>query len=215
MRRQEIVLAGIVLLVLLCATLWQFQWDIQGIIAWIEVHRMAGMAVYLLFLIASVVLLPFSSLPLLPVAARVFGVWTTGILNTVGWWIGCLIAFQIARMGRRVLERFTSLEAVDRLERKIPPDLSFAGIVLLRMTLPVDGVSFALGLLKHLSFRTHAIASFIGIIPFAFVWSYAGGELGRGQILTALLIFGGMTVAVLGMRRVGKRYIERQTSGML
>ncbi|TAK83545.1 MAG: hypothetical protein EPO20_18040 [Betaproteobacteria bacterium] len=52
------------------------------------------------------------------------------------------------------------------------------------MILPVDIVSFALGLLKELRFSTYAIGSLIGILPFAFVWSYAGGELGAGRFLT-------------------------------
>lgn len=184
--------------------LWQMQWNLLALEEWITAHRILGIAVYMIFVAASVVLLPFSSLPLLPLAARVFGVWWTAMLSILGWWIGCLIAFQIARLGRRYLEKVTSLEAVDRMEQKIPKDIGFAGIVILRMILPVDVTSFALGLFKHLPFSAYAVASLIGITPFAFVWSYAGGELGRGQFLTSALILTGMTVAVLAIRRLWK-----------
>ena len=76
-----------------------------------------------------------------------------------------------------------ALSALDRMERAIPADIGFAGIVVLRMFLPVDVTSFALGLLRKLSFKTYALASLIGILPFAFVWSYAGGKLASGQYL--------------------------------
>ena len=44
----------------------------------------------------------------------------------------------------------------------MPEDLGFGGIVVLRMILPVDVVSFALGFLKRLRFRTYAVASHLG-----------------------------------------------------
>lgn len=142
---------------------------------WIGQHPVLGAGIYVVLVTASVVLLPFSSLPLLPLATQIYGLVLTALLGTAGWWAGCLIAFQIARLGRSYLERFTSLGAIDRLEGQVPDDVGFGGIVVLRMILPVDVVSFALGLLKRLRLQTYAVASLVGILPFAFVWSYAGG----------------------------------------
>jgi len=193
---------GLALLALAALALWQWQWEVAPLEAWIEQHEMLGATVYLAAVAASVVLLPLSSLPLLPLAAHLYGFWLTAVLSAAGWWIGSLIAFQIARLGRRYLERFASLETVDRLERRIPGDIGFGGIVVLRMILPVDIVSFALGLLKELRFSTYAIASLIGIVPFAVVWSYAGGELGAGRFLTFAAVAIGMTAAVLVIRRL-------------
>jgi len=146
------------------------------------------------------------SLPLLPLVAQNFGVLPTALLSAAGWWTGCLIAFQIARLGRRYLERIISMEAVDRIEDKIPDDIGFGDIVVLRMILPVDVVSFALGLLKRLRFRTYAVASLIGILPFAFVMSYAGGQLGAGKFLPFALVVAGMVAAVLMIRRLWKAH---------
>ncbi len=203
MRGRIVVVAIVVTLIALGA--WQLQWSPAGLEAWIARHRVLGAVVYVGLVMASIVLLPFSSLSLLPLAARAFGVVPTALLSAAGWWLGCLIAFQVARRGRRALERFTSLAAVDRLEERVPEDLGFGGIVALRMILPVDVVSFALGLLKRLSFRTYAAASLIGILPFAFVWSYAGGELGAGRFLSAVVIVVGMTLAVVVARRLWRR----------
>jgi len=180
--------------------IWQWEWDASGLESWIGEHPVFGAGIYVVLLAASVVLLPFSSMPLLPLATRCFGVGLTALLSAAGWWAGCLIAFQIARLGRRYLERFTSLEAVDRLEGKVPEDVGFGGIVVLRMILPVDVVSFALGLLKRLRFRTYAVASLVGILPFSFVWSYAGGQLGTGQFVTFALVVVGMATVVLVVR---------------
>lgn len=202
MRLRWNVVATLLLLGLVLVTLWQLRWDVSGLEQWIAAHRLLGIATYLLAVIASVVLLPLSSLPLLPAAARIFGVWQTAVLSIAGWWIGCLIAFQIARCGRPYLEKFTPLAPVDRLEQRIPKDISFVGIVILRMILPVDITSFALGLLKHLSFSTYAVASLIGITPFAFVWSYAGGALEKGAVVSASLIVTGMMIGTLIIRRL-------------
>jgi len=170
--------------------------------SWIGRHRVLGAGIYFVLVAASVVLLPFSSLPLLPLATRSYGVVLTALLSAAGWWVGCLIAFQIARFGRRYLERITSMEAVDRIEEKIPEDVGFGGIVVLRMILPVDVVSFALGLLKRLRFRTYAAASLVGILPFAFVMSYAGGQLGASRFLSFALVVAGMVAVVLVVRRL-------------
>jgi uncharacterized membrane protein YdjX (TVP38/TMEM64 family)/copper chaperone CopZ len=196
---------GMALLALGSLALWQWQWDISPLEAWIERHEVLGAGVYLVAVAASVVLLPLSSLPFLPLAAHLYGFWLTALLSAAGWWIGSLIAFQVARLGRHHLERVTSLETVDRLERRIPEDVGFGGIVILRMIFPVDIVSFALGLLKELRFSTYAVASLIGILPFAFVWSYAGGALSAGRFLTFVAVAVAMTAAVLVLRRLWQR----------
>ncbi|OGA30548.1 MAG: hypothetical protein A3I01_04845 [Betaproteobacteria bacterium RIFCSPLOWO2_02_FULL_65_24] len=190
------------LLVVAALGLWQWQWDSAPLVAWIQQHQVPGVVIYVVAVAASVVLLPLSSLPLLPFAAQLYGIWLTALLSAAGWWVGALIAFQVARLGRRYLQRFVSLQALDRLERRIPDDVGFGGIVVLRMILPVDIVSFALGLLKELRFSTYAVASLIGILPFAFGLSYAGGQLGAGHFLTFAAVAVGMTVAVLVIRRL-------------
>jgi uncharacterized membrane protein YdjX (TVP38/TMEM64 family) len=93
------------------------------------------------------------------------------------------------------------METVDRLEERIPRDIGFGGIVVLRMILPVDIVSFALGLFRHLQFRTYAVASLVGIVPFAFVWSFAGGELGAGRFVSFALVVLASAAVVLLVRR--------------
>ena len=203
--KAKIIIIGVVV-TLAGLGAWQYEWDMSWFEYWIEQHAVLGAGIYFVLVAASVVLLPLSSLPLLPLATRSFGVVTTALLSAAGWWAGCLIAFQIARLGRSYLERFTSLEVIDRLEGRVPEDVGFGGIVVLRMILPVDVVSFALGLLKRMRFRTYAVASLLGILPFSFVWSYAGGQLGAGRFMTFALIVIGMAAVVLVVRHLWKAH---------
>lgn len=202
MDRKNFLIAGFVFALLAGVVFLELTMDISSLETFVHSSPVLGGLLYIFLLMASVVLLPFSSLPLLPLAAAVFGVWMAALLNIIGWWLGCLIAFGVARLGRTYLEKITSLVAIDRLEKKIPSDISFVGIIVLRMILPVDITSFALGLLKDLSFRMYAVASLLGIIPFAFIWSYAGGELSRGQFVSSGLIVASMAVVILVLRRV-------------
>ncbi|OGJ53871.1 hypothetical protein A3D11_04140 [Candidatus Peribacteria bacterium RIFCSPHIGHO2_02_FULL_49_16] len=202
MRHWQNIVFIFIILFIIAFGLWQSQWDIRIFEESMEMHPFLSAMAYVLFLIGSIVLLPFSSLPLLPLAARIFGVWMTGILSIIGWWIGCLIAFQIARMGRRVLEKFVSFKAVDHIEKRIPPDIGFLGIVVLRMLLPTDMTSYVLGLLKNLRFSIYATASLLGIIPFAFVWSYAGGEIGKGDFFSGAVILLILCITVIFLRKL-------------
>lgn len=206
MPRTRRMALGLALVLLLAgAVVALSQWDTATVQAWMEQHKEGGAVAYFGAVVASVVLLPLSSLPLLPLAVRLWGVVLAALLSAAGWWTGALIAFGLARLGRRYLERVTSLDAVDRLAQRIPPDIGFGGIVVLRVIFPVDVVSFALGLLKHLRFSTYAIASLVGIVPFAFVWSYAGGALGTGNFLAFAGVALAATAVVIVLRRLWRK----------
>src|SRR5688500_853171 len=93
---------AIVLVLALAAGLFaaaDWRWDIVMLEAWIQQHAVLGAVVYIGVFIGSTVL-PITSLPLLPLAARAYGVPLTFVLTFAGWWFGCLIAFEIARRAR-------------------------------------------------------------------------------------------------------------------
>ncbi|MBI2226127.1 MAG: hypothetical protein HYU44_14515, partial [Betaproteobacteria bacterium] len=46
----------------------------------------------------------------------------------------------------------------------------------------------------------------VGILPFAFVMSYAGGQLGAGRFLSFALVVAGMVAVVLVVRRLWKAH---------
>jgi len=147
-----------------------------------------GMFVYLLILIISIVVAPVASLPLLPVASGIWGWFIAGLLSIIGWGIGALIAFGLSRKyGVPLIKKFVSLEEIGKYEKMIPEENIFWSIVFLRMALPVDILSYVLGLLSHIRFRTYAIATFIGIIPGAFILAYAGTLPFRYQVMAFII----------------------------
>jgi uncharacterized membrane protein YdjX (TVP38/TMEM64 family) len=215
LKQRTVTLIIVVLLAVAAFVAWEHgDWDISQLEAYIEEHTIAGsIACVGAFALSTV--LPISALPLLPLAARVYGIWTTILLTATGWWIGCIAAFVIARWARVFLERVTSLEATRRLEAKLPADVGFGGIVVLRIVFPGDIVGFALGLLKHVRFSTYATASLIGTIPSAIVFSYAGGELGKGHYSSSALLVLAMVLATILLKRLWPdRASHREASGV-
>ena len=108
LRRAGIAAGAVALVAVVALGTWQWYWDMSALESWVEDHAVLGAASYIADLGASVVLMPLSSLALIPLAARVYGVLTTAVLSSVGWWIGALAAFQLARWGRHYLERITT-----------------------------------------------------------------------------------------------------------
>jgi len=146
---------------------------------------------YILFVITSVVAAPFAALPLIPFATSVWGIPLTATMNVLGWWIGAIIAFEVSRrFGRPIASYFASLQRIDAIAAHISGRETFTSIVLLRMILPVEVPSYALGLINTVKRTTHATASLIGIIPFAILITVMGRTLMTGQWALLSWLFG-------------------------
>ncbi|MCH7560353.1 MAG: hypothetical protein IIC67_03115 [Thaumarchaeota archaeon] len=87
---------------------------------YIEKRSLVGMLVYLGANLTAVVVAPVSALPLIPVAANVWGWFVTGILNIIGWTAGAVIAFVLAqKYGKPIIKRLVSIEKLEKIEKKI------------------------------------------------------------------------------------------------
>src|SRR3989344_7533341 len=134
-----------------------------------------GVFIYLLITIFAIVFAPISMTPLIPLASGLWGWQYAAIVNIIGWMLGSFIVFFICRkFGIALIKKFVSLDEIYRWEKRIPEKNIFFTLILLRMTIPVDVLSYALGLLTKINFRIYALTTIIGIIPFAFVFSYLG-----------------------------------------
>jgi uncharacterized membrane protein YdjX (TVP38/TMEM64 family) len=155
-----------------------------------------GILVYIFITIFAIVFAPISMMPLIPVAANIFGWVQTGFINVIGWFIGSIIVFWVSRKyGVDLIKRFVSLDKISKFESKIPKDKMFVSILLLRMTVPIDILSYALGLFTKVKFKTYAVATFLGIIPFSFVFSYLGVLPVWYQVIGFLVI--GLVIALI------------------
>ncbi len=147
-----------------------------------------SMVIYIIILIIATVIAPVNAVPIMPIASNIWGWAITGILNVIGWTLGALIAFVLSRKyGVPLVKKFISLKNIEKFEKMIPEENIFWSIVFFRMSIPVDILSYLLGLFSHIKFRTYALATVIGVIPFAFVFAYAGTLQLRYQILAFLI----------------------------
>lgn len=138
-------------------------------------YGMLGILVYMLLAAVAIILAPLSFLPLMPLASAIWGAFVTAIASIIGWTLGAIGAFYLSRRyGRPLVERFVSTERLARLEKRVPQKNLFWAIVLLRMIVPVDVLSYVLGLSKSIPWKVYVLATLIGIIPFAFVFAYIG-----------------------------------------
>ena len=134
-----------------------------------------GMGVYFLIVILEVVLAPITFVPMIPLASGLWGWFLAGLLTLIGWTTGSLIAFFIARKGGvPLIERFVSFQKIQKLEKLILEDHLFIGIILLRILIPIDLMSYAIGLFSGVGWKKYTLASFIGFIPFSFFLAYSG-----------------------------------------
>ena len=173
-------------------------------------ESLVGMIAYVGFLILATVIAPINGVPLVPVASNVWGWFLTGVLSIVGWALGAMIAFSLARKyGVPLVRQFVSLEKMAKFEMMIPQGNIFWSIVFLRMAVPVDVLSYILGLFSHIKFRTYTLATLIGVAPFAFIFAFLGSLPFYYQVIGILLAGLMLLIGYLVRRYVKRRKIRR------
>jgi len=190
------LLAAASVLVVFSGSAWlssRYTVDLRGGLA---SSSITGMALYVVLTIAAVVVLPVSTLPLLPVAVNLWGSSATAGLSVAGWVVGAAIAFGLARRyGRPFVGKLVSLRRVERIENAMPKSNLFWAVVFLRIALPVDLLSYAVGLFTAMPFAPYMAATVLGVVPFAVVFSFTaamdvGWQIAGGLLGAAALLFG-------------------------
>lgn len=166
-----------------------------------HLHAMSpyGEIAFVVILATAVIFVPVTAMPLIPAAATMFGPLMTALLSVAGWTSGAVIAFLLARhIGRPLLQRLIDLSIVDQFAARIPDSSKFIYIVLLRLVLPVDITSYALGLTNSVSLLQYSVATMLGVTWFSFAFAYLGQSFLTKNIvvliglsLLSLIIFAG------------------------
>ena len=131
--------------------------------------------IFFVLMAAFAVIVPlWSNIFLLPFGVVAWGSFNTAALCIFGWWIGSIISFSISRGYREwLITKYPSLNKNSFVDSLISKKYKNLSLIFLRMTLPVDILSYALGLFSHrITWKDNAITTFIGITPFAFIFSY-------------------------------------------
>ena len=161
-------------------------------------------ALYVLIIIFGIVVAPLSTVPLIPLASHLWGWTMAGMLSIVGWVIGAQIAFLLARQfGKPLVERIFSLKKLHTFENNFSDKNLFWTVVLLRIIVPVDILSYALGLFSEMKSVPFFFATLIGVTPFAFIFAYAGNLPVRLQLLVLIGV-----IAFLGIVFIVRKVVQ-------
>jgi uncharacterized membrane protein YdjX (TVP38/TMEM64 family) len=180
---------------------WVVHANAGRIHAFIDTHTVAGVIVYLALDIADALVVPGATLPLIPVVARTWGRIPAALATMAGWTAGSLLAFLIARRwGAPVVRKLAPMERVKRLRNCIPKNL-FWSIVLLRTFLPMDVISYVLGLFSDMSWPAYATATALGLAPSAFLLVYLGRTPHAFSIIAVIVTAGVVGSLIYSARR--------------
>jgi uncharacterized membrane protein YdjX (TVP38/TMEM64 family) len=153
-----------------------------------------GALVILMFM--STVLAPITTLPLVPMIAPILGPFHTGLAVWIGWTLGAIVSFLIARYGGRpLLSHFVHMEKLATYESRFPDADHFFLILALRLLIPVDILSYALGVFSTVRLRTYIFASALGILWFSFAFAYVGTLVTSGN--TVLFVTYGVASLII------------------
>ena len=139
----------------------------------LHAHPRLAILIFVTTSVVAVLMPVLSNLPLVPLAVLAWGpVWTAWLL-LAGWVVGAVISFMLARHARElILRHFPSVTRHADIDRLIHPRHRLVSLVLLRMTFPVDVLSYALGLFSRRTTVTeNAVSTALGAAPFAFLFA--------------------------------------------
>jgi uncharacterized membrane protein YdjX (TVP38/TMEM64 family) len=169
----------------------------------IEQHPLPGILLYIVLNMLDAMIAPGATLPLIPIAAKAWGRIPAALITTVGWTAGSLLAFLIARRwGPSAVKKITSYERVRRLRKYIPDNL-FWSVVLMRAVMPMDVISYVLGLFTDMSWQSYLGATALGLLPSALLLAYLGKLPHAYEIFTVCL--GVLAVAWLVLAARGRK----------
>lgn len=187
------VRAGLGVIALFAAGVWlarQYALPIQE-----ALRGNAGLGIAVFFVTSAVaVLLPmFSNLPLVPLAVLAWGPWWTALILQLGWVTGAALSFTLGRHARAwILRHFPSVQRHADIDRLIHPHHRLWSLVMLRMTFPVDVLSYALGLFSRNTTSTeNMVSTALGAAPFGVLFALFPTLSGTAQ----WVVFGGSLLA--------------------
>lgn len=157
----------------------------------IESYGTWGKFLFIALAMTAVVIPVWSNIFLLPFGTMTWGPFLTALFCILGWWVGSLISFYIARAYKEwLLIKYPSLQKYEFIDSLIPEKHVSLSLIFLRMTMPVDILSYSLGLFsKRITWQQNAITTLIGITPFAFMFSYIGVFKTSTQVVIFVITF--------------------------
>lgn len=160
-----------------------------------------GIIIYIAILIVSAVIAPIDLVFLMPVASAAWGVVPAALLSLIGWTLGSSIVFFLCRRyGVQLIKKLLPLEKINKYERIMPKKNVFLSIIFLRIAMPIDIISYAIGLLTKIRFAPFFFSTLIGFTPLAFFLAYVGTLPMEMQIIGIILFLLIVTIGFLSVK---------------
>lgn len=177
-----------------------------------------GMIIYVTIVVLAAVLAPISTVPLIPLVSSLWGWPVVAGLTLFGEVLGGTIAFLIARhYGYGLVKKIVSLEKIHKYERMVPERNIFWGIVVVRIAIPTDFMSYLIGIFSKVSLTKYIWATALGFLPYALFVSYLGVLefihlvvlISVGTLLFVLIILSGLYSKKKFRKRVERWWDKR------
>jgi uncharacterized membrane protein YdjX (TVP38/TMEM64 family) len=177
------VRAGLGVVALFAAGLWLARLYAGPISEALAAHSMLGIALFFLSSAVAVLLPMLTNLPLVPLAVLAWGPGWTALILLLGWVVGAGLSFALGRHAQAtILRHFPSVRRHAQIDRLIHPQHRQLSLIMLRMTFPVDVLSYALGLFSRRTTLLENITSTaMGGAPFAILFSWFPTLSGSAQ----------------------------------
>jgi uncharacterized membrane protein YdjX (TVP38/TMEM64 family) len=126
-----------------------------------------GEFLYFLISVFSVVIAGISASPLIPLANVIWGPAITLTLTAIGWTIGSMIAFWLSRrFGEKLVCRIVNKCDFEDYRNNIGTKNLFWQLLLARIFLPVDVLSYVIGLFTKMNWFLFFLSTLIGSFLF-------------------------------------------------
>lgn len=184
-----IIKAALIVIILSLILLFGIAFDINEIFKidyienWLSGFGYLAPLIYMAMMAMAIVIFPIPSVPLDIAAGMIFGPFLGTVYSVIGATIGALLSFLISRyLGRELVEK------IFRSHIHLCPNCSdklLFKVVIISRLIPVvsfDIISYGAGLTK-MSLRSFAMATFFGMIPLTFIYTYYGSIIAIHQWL--------------------------------
>ena len=192
----EIVAVVLLLVLFVVAGYFSSEYE-DSLIRSLGHYGVLGMALYVVGAVIAVIVPAIIFLPLVPVAVTLWGSFVAAVLSIIAWMLGAAAAFLLARRyGHPLVARLLGEKRIKKITKLLPAHHVFLGVILMRVVLPIDLISYALGLFNIMSFKSYLAATLLGVVPFAFAFSYFAdtGVLFQVSALLAGIVLIGLAI---------------------
>lgn len=157
-----------------------------------------GAVVFVLVSALSAMVAFFSSAVLVPVAVQVWGSWGTIGLLWLGWIVGGILAYTLARAaGRPMVARLMNAELLARYESRVSDHAPLGLVILFQLGLPSEIPGYLLGLARYAPQR-YLLALALAELPWAVVTVLLGTTLMERRV-PVLIAIGAVAAALSGL----------------